>query len=67
MARPAMLTVEEVAAQLGMKVSTIRLWVLERRIEYCKPGGKSVRIPQIEVDRIIEQSRVARRKSASAA
>ena len=42
-----LVTVQEAANRLGLKVSTIRRRILERRIAYVK-NGRSVRIP-IEV------------------
>ena len=39
-----LLTVEEVASRLGLKVATIRRRILERKIDYIK-YGRSVRIP----------------------
>jgi excisionase family DNA binding protein len=56
-----MRTVEEVAQQLGLKVSTVRMWILKRRIAYHKVGGKAVRISQDEIDRILEESAVPAR------
>jgi excisionase family DNA binding protein len=56
-----MLTVEQAAEQLGLKQSTLRAWVLRRKIAYHKVGGKAVRIPQREIDRLIEESRVPAR------
>ena len=47
-----LLTVEEAATRLGLKVSTLRRRILERRIDYVK-NGRSVRIPVETVERII--------------
>jgi excisionase family DNA binding protein len=47
-----LLTVFDVAARLGLKPSTIRRRILERRIDYVK-NGRSVRIPVEAVERII--------------
>lgn len=47
-----LLTVEEAANRLGLKVSTIRRRILERKIAYVK-NGRSVRIPVEEVEKII--------------
>lgn len=43
---------EEVAEKLGIKVSTVRRWIFDRRLSVIKLG-RSVRIPATEVDRII--------------
>ena len=49
-----LLTVEEVAGRLGVKVATIRRRILERKIDYVK-NGRTVRIPVETVERIIDQ------------
>lgn len=49
-----LLTVEEAANRLGLKVATIRRRILERKIDYVK-NGRSVRIPQEAVERIITE------------
>ena len=49
-----LLTVEEVAGRLGVKVATIRRRILERKIDYVK-NGRTVRIPVETVERIIAQ------------
>jgi excisionase family DNA binding protein len=55
MEKQTLLTLEEAAGRLGMKVVTLRMWAARRRIARCKIG-RSVRIPSDEVDRIIEAS-----------
>ncbi len=47
-----LLTVEEAATRLGLKPSTIRRRILERKIDYVK-NGRAVRIPAEKVERII--------------
>lgn len=47
-----LLTVEETANRLGLKVATIRRRILERKIDYVK-NGRSVRIPVEAVERVI--------------
>lgn len=47
-----LLTVEDAATRLGLKVATIRRRILERKIDYVK-NGRSVRIPVEAVERII--------------
>ena len=47
-----LLTVEEAATRLGLKPSTIRRRILERKIDYVK-NGRAVRIPAETVERII--------------
>lgn len=47
-----LLTVEETANRLGLKVATIRRRILERKIDYVK-NGRSVRIPLEAVEKVI--------------
>jgi excisionase family DNA binding protein len=49
------LTVEEAAARLGLRVCTVRRWILERRIGYCKIGRRAVRIPAEVVEKLLSQ------------
>ncbi len=49
-----LLTVEEVAEILGLRVSTIRRMILERRIDTIRPSRRSVRIPQKTVEQILK-------------
>jgi excisionase family DNA binding protein len=56
-----MLTVAQVAQQLGVRESTIRKWVLCRRIRFVKLG-RCVRISRAEVDRIIQAGTIPTRK-----
>ena len=48
-----LLTIEETAARLRVTPSCIRRWVLEQRITTTRIG-RLVRIPETEVQRIIE-------------
>ena len=50
-------TVPQAATALGISVHTIRAWIAQRRIGYLKLG-RSVRIPQAEIDRILRESAV---------
>ena len=47
-----LLTVSE-ADLLGLRVATIRAWTLRRKIGYSKLG-RSVRIPESEIDRLVK-------------
>lgn len=50
-----LLTIPEVALRLGLKPSTIRKMVLERRIDVIRPSVRAVRIPESAVTRILER------------
>ena len=50
-----MLTLVEASSRLGLQVSTLRKWILERRIGYCKLG-RSVRLPVDVVEKMIRES-----------
>ena len=52
-----LLTVDETAAELGLRPKTVRQKIWRREIEYVKVGG-AVRIRADVVDRLIEQSTV---------
>jgi excisionase family DNA binding protein len=47
-------TVQKAAEHLGLAPVTIRVWMASRRIGYVKLG-RSVRVPQSEIHRLIEQ------------
>lgn len=50
-----LLTVPQVAEQLGLKEATIRRMILQRRVETVRPSVRAVRIPESAVRRIIER------------
>lgn len=52
---PRLLTVEQTAEALALKPATIRDWILKRRLATVRPGGRAVRVPLTEVDRIIAE------------
>jgi excisionase family DNA binding protein len=52
-----LLTVDEAAAELGLKPRTLRQWIWRREIEYQKIGG-AIRIRPEIITRMIEQSTV---------
>lgn len=53
-------TVVHVAQDLGLATVTVRTWLAQRRIKYVKLG-RSIRIPDSEVQRLIEQGTVPER------
>jgi excisionase family DNA binding protein len=52
-----LLTVAETAEWLGMKPATIRLWLAQRKLGYVKLS-RAVRVPESEVERMIEENRI---------
>ena len=60
MADSALLTLTEAAGLLRLKVSTLRAWVLRRRIPYVKVG-RLVRIRRCDVEFLLAASLVPAR------
>ena len=50
-------TVREAAEQLGLASVTIRVWLAQRKMGFVKLG-RAVRIPQSEIDRLINHGMV---------
>lgn len=50
-----LLTVKEAAGRLRLKPTTIRAWILNRKIQYVKIGGR-VFIRSADIDALIDQS-----------
>lgn len=48
-----LLTVAEAAQFFKVQVSTIRSWILQRRIPYVKPGGKLIRFRRVDLEKIL--------------
>ena len=55
MADERLLTVREVSERLSLREPTLRRWIQQRRIPYCKLS-RAVRIPASVVDKMIEES-----------
>jgi excisionase family DNA binding protein len=49
-----LLTLEQAAERLGLKVVTVRMWASARKIARVKLG-RAVRIPETEITKIIER------------
>jgi excisionase family DNA binding protein len=59
--RRGLLTVEQAAAALALKPSTIRAWLLRRKLPFVRVG-RAVRIPAEAVEKFIEQNTVPARE-----
>ncbi len=57
-----LLTVREAAARTGHKEATWRAWILRRKVPYHKVG-RSIRIAESDLGRLIEESRIPARAS----
>ncbi len=49
-----MLTCEEAAHRLGVRVSTVRRMIWEKRIDTVRPTKRSVRIPEASIDALLQ-------------
>jgi excisionase family DNA binding protein len=47
-------TVDATAKRLGMKPETIRAWIATRRIGFHRINGRAIRIPESEIQRLLE-------------
>jgi excisionase family DNA binding protein len=61
-ALPLLLRVEEAADLLAIKPSTVRAWLLRRRIGKVRVGRRAVRIPAGEVEQIIAEGIIPTRE-----
>jgi excisionase family DNA binding protein len=57
-----LLTAAQVAERLAIKESTIRAWLLARRLARVRVGRRAVRIPESEVERIIAEGTIHARE-----
>ena len=57
-----MLTVRQAAERLGLRESTLRAWIAQRRISVVRLG-RAVRILPEEVDRLISEGTMPARRS----
>ena len=60
MADNGLLTIAEAASLLRLKPSTMRAWILRRKLAYCKVG-RLVRIRRADVEALIAESVVPAR------
>jgi len=60
--RQELLRVSEAAKLLAVRESTVRAWLLARRIGRIRVGRRSVRIPMTEIDRLIQEGTIPARE-----
>jgi excisionase family DNA binding protein len=58
-----MLTVAQAAQRLGIKEGTLRLWLAQRRLTYCRLGRRAIRLDESEVSRLIREGTIPACKS----
>jgi excisionase family DNA binding protein len=63
MADSGLLTIAEAASFLRLKPSTMRAWILRRKLPYCKLG-RLVRIKRADVEALVAESVVPARPVA---
>ena len=57
-----LLTVPEAARRLALRESTVRAWLLRRRISKVRVGRRAVRVPAAEIERLIREGTVPARE-----
>jgi len=60
---PELLTIPETAALLRLRPSTLRAWILRRKLPYLKIG-RLVRIRRADVEQFLQRSIVAAKEVA---
>lgn len=60
----SLLRVEEAAEFLNVKPSTIRAWLLRRKLPCVKIGNRAVRIPQASLEKLINDNTIPSRVPA---
>ena len=59
-----LLTVHEVAERLNLRESTIRMWLLKRRLPRVR-CGRAVRVPAEAVERFIQENTISAREASN--
>jgi excisionase family DNA binding protein len=62
-AEKELLTVREAARSLTLRPSTVRAWLLRRKLRFIRLSARCVRIPRSEIDRVIREGTVLPRES----
>lgn len=59
---PNLLRVEEAAEFLNLKSSTVRAWLLKRKLPSVRIGERAVRIPRAALEKLIAEGTVPARE-----
>jgi excisionase family DNA binding protein len=62
MSKSRPLTIREAAEALNLSQPTIRAWIARRRIGFIRIGGRSIRVPTSEIDRLLSEGMVPARE-----
>lgn len=57
-----LLRVSQFAAIGNIQESTVRAWILYGKISFVRLGGRAIRIPKSELDRLIREGTVPARR-----
>ena len=60
--RSELFRVEEAAEFLNVRPSTIRAWLLKRKLPHVRVGDRAVRIPRAALERLIVENTVPTRE-----
>ena len=61
-----LLRVEEAAEYLNVKPSTVRAWLLRRKLPFVRVGNRAVRIPREALEALISENFVPAREARNA-
>jgi len=57
-----LLRVEEAAEYLNVKPSTIRAWLLRRKLPFVRVGARAVRVPLAALDKLVSGNTIPARE-----
>jgi excisionase family DNA binding protein len=57
-----LLRVSQFAKDSNLREPTVRAWMRQRKISFVRLGGRAIRIPRSELDRLIREGTVPVRK-----
>lgn len=62
-----LVTVNQAATMLGLRPGTIRAWYYQRRLSRVRVGKRAIRIPLLEVQRILREGITSTEKTPARA